>query len=51
MLSRVARRIYRMACYIERAENIARLVNTYHFLLLDMPRNCTGKPHRRSLSK
>ena len=38
MLSRVARRIYWMARYIERAENIARLVNTYHFLLLDMPR-------------
>ena len=38
MLSRVARRIYWMGRYIERAENIARLVNTYHFLLLDMPR-------------
>jgi uncharacterized alpha-E superfamily protein len=38
MLSRVARRIYWMARYIERAENTARLVNTYHFLLLDLPR-------------
>jgi uncharacterized alpha-E superfamily protein len=38
MLSRVARRIYWMARYIERTENTARLVNTYHFLLLDMPR-------------
>jgi uncharacterized alpha-E superfamily protein len=27
-----------MARYIERAENTARLVNTYHFLLLDLPR-------------
>lgn len=38
MLSRVAWRIYWMARYIERAENTARLVNTYHFLLLDLPR-------------
>ena len=38
MLSRVARRVYWMARYIERAENTARLVNTYHFLLLDLPR-------------
>ena len=38
MLSRVARRIYWMARYIERAENTARLVNTYYFLLLDLPR-------------
>jgi len=39
MLSRVAGRIYWMARYIERAENTARLVNTYHFLLLDLPRS------------
>ena len=38
MLSRVARRVYWMARYIERAENTARLVNTYHFMLLDLPR-------------
>lgn len=38
MLSRVAYRIYWMARQIERAENTARLVNTYHFLLLDLPR-------------
>jgi len=38
MLSRVARRIYWMARYIERTENTARLVNTYYFLLLDLPR-------------
>jgi len=38
MLSRVAERIYWMARYIERAENTARLVNTYNLLLLDLPR-------------
>ena len=38
MLSRVARRVYWLARYIERAENTARLVNTYNFLLLDLPR-------------
>lgn len=38
MLSRVARRIYWLARYIERVENTARLVNAYHFLLLDLPR-------------
>jgi uncharacterized alpha-E superfamily protein len=37
MLSRVASRIYWMSRYIERAENTARLVNTYYFLLLDLP--------------
>ncbi len=39
MLSRVARRVYWMARYIERAENTARLVNTYHFLTMDLPRD------------
>ncbi len=38
MLSRVGKRIYWMARYIERAENTARLVNTNHFLLMDLPR-------------
>jgi len=38
MLSRVAGRVYWMARYIERAENTARLVNAYNFLLLDLPR-------------
>ena len=38
MLSRVAGRIYWMTRYIERAENTARLVNTFNFLLLDLPR-------------
>ena len=38
MLSRVAGRVYWMARYIERAENTSRLVNTYQFLQLDLPR-------------
>ena len=38
MLSRVAERIYWLARYLERAENTARLVSTYHFLLMDLPR-------------
>jgi uncharacterized alpha-E superfamily protein len=38
MLSRVAGRVYWLARYIERAENTARMVNTYYFLLLDLPR-------------
>ena len=39
MLSRVAERVYWMARYAERAENIARIVNVYTNLLLDLPRN------------
>lgn len=38
MLSRVAGNIYWMARYLERAENIARLINVHGNLLLDMPR-------------
>lgn len=38
MLSRVAERIYWMARYLERAENIARIVNVNSNLLLDLPR-------------
>ena len=38
MLSRVAERIYWMARYIERAENIARLINVNTLMLLDLPR-------------
>lgn len=38
MLSRVAERVYWMARYMERAENIARLMNVYSNLLLDLPR-------------
>jgi len=39
MLSRVAERLYWMARYTERAENIARIINVYTNLLLDLPRN------------
>ena len=39
MLSRVAENIYWMARYIERAENIARLLNVNTNLLLDLPRS------------
>jgi len=38
MLSRVAERMYWMGRYIERAENIARLVNVSASLQLDLPR-------------
>ncbi|MDH3201367.1 MAG: alpha-E domain-containing protein [Myxococcales bacterium] len=37
MLSRVAERTYWAGRYLERAENTARLVNTYGSLLLDLP--------------
>lgn len=39
MLSSVARRIYWMARYLERAEDTARLVNVYTGLMLDLPRS------------
>jgi len=38
MLSRVAERLYWMGRYLERAENLARLLNVYSTLLLDLPR-------------
>ena len=38
MLSRVAERMYWLGRYIERAENIARLVNVNASLQLDLPR-------------
>ncbi|MBU1190499.1 MAG: alpha-E domain-containing protein [Gammaproteobacteria bacterium] len=38
MLSRVAERIYWMARYIERSENIARMIKVNSYLLLDLPR-------------
>lgn len=41
MLSRVAERIYWMARYLERAENIARIVNVNTSLLLDLPKTIT----------
>lgn len=37
MLSRVAERVYWMARYIERAENVARLVSAYNHLIMDIP--------------
>jgi uncharacterized alpha-E superfamily protein len=37
MLSRVANSIYWMSRYVERAENIARMIDVNHNLLLDMP--------------
>lgn len=37
MLSRVAERIYWQARYLERAESIARLLNVFSTLLLDLP--------------
>lgn len=38
MLSRVAERLYWLGRYIERAENIARVVNVHTHLSLDLPR-------------
>jgi len=38
MLSRVAENVYWLARYLERAENMARLVNVNANLLLDLPR-------------
>ncbi len=38
MLSRVADRLYWKARYLERAEDIARLVGSYHSLIMDIPR-------------
>ena len=37
MLSRVAENVYWLARYLERAENMARLVNVNANLLLDLP--------------
>lgn len=38
MLSRVARHLYWLGRYIERAENTARLINVYTDLMLDLPK-------------
>jgi len=38
MLSRVAERLYWTARYLERTENMARLINAYFQMVLDMPR-------------
>ena len=39
MLSRVAERLYWSARYLERVENIARLVSVYDDLMYDLPRD------------
>ena len=39
MLSRVAENVYWMGRYLERAEDLARLVNSMTNLLLDLPRD------------
>ena len=41
MLSRVAERIYWMARYLERAEDIARIINVNTHLVLDLPKKAT----------
>ncbi len=38
MLSRVAERVYWLARYVERAENTARMVMSFHLVSLDMPK-------------
>ncbi|TXS89229.1 alpha-E domain-containing protein [Parahaliea maris] len=38
MLSRVADRLYWKSRYLERAEDTARLVSSYHMLIMDIPR-------------
>ncbi|AHE98998.1 alpha-E domain-containing protein [Thioalkalivibrio paradoxus] len=38
MLSRVAERVYWLARYIERAENTARMIISFHLVSLDMPK-------------
>ena len=40
MLSRSAERLYWLARYMERTENIARLVNVHMNLLMDLPKGC-----------
>ncbi len=39
MLARVAETLFWMSRYLERAENMARLINVYANLLLDIPMN------------
>lgn len=39
MLSRVAERVYWLARYVERAENTARMVMSFHLVSLDMPKS------------
>jgi uncharacterized alpha-E superfamily protein len=43
MLSRVGETLYWVSRYIERAENIARLINVNNLLMMDLPKGvCTG---------
>lgn len=43
MLSRVGETLYWMSRYIERAENVARLINVNNMLMMDLPKGvCTG---------
>ncbi|WP_163835591.1 alpha-E domain-containing protein [Spartinivicinus ruber] len=42
MLSRVAETLYWMARYVERAENIARLINVNNLLLMDLPKGVSA---------
>ncbi|MEM0910876.1 MAG: alpha-E domain-containing protein, partial [Pseudomonadota bacterium] len=43
MLSRVAETLYWTARYIERADNIARLVNVNNLLLMDLPKGISSR--------
>ena len=40
MLSRVGETLYWVARYVERAENVARLINVNNMLMLDLPKGC-----------
>jgi len=43
MLSRVGETLYWVARYVERAENVARLINVNNMLMMDLPKGvCTG---------
>ena len=43
MLSRVGETLYWVARYVERAENVARLINVNNRLMMDLPKGvCTG---------
>lgn len=41
MLSRVGETLYWMSRYIERAENVARLINVNNMLMMDLPKGVT----------
>ncbi|MDF2176823.1 alpha-E domain-containing protein [Aliiglaciecola sp. CAU 1673] len=42
MLSRVAETLYWLARYVERAENVARLINVNNLLLMDLPKGASA---------